>query len=441
MCDSIVVNRKLCAGGHTIFGKASDRAVNEPQPIVFVPAADHEPGSKIKCTYIEVDQVSHTNAMILSKPSWIWGAEIGVNEYGLCIGNEAVFSKELNVEEKALLGMDIVRLALERASTAREAVEVMGQLMEQYGQGGNAGFDSTFHYDNGYLVVDADEAWHFETAGKHYWAAKKVSGAYSISNYLSINYPDLMHDDLIQNAAAKGYPVEEPFDFAKAYVDWTSPVNRSGMLRRCCSYQMANKPGQRFVIKDMVETLRTHYTGDAWTEGGDCVCMHAHEPVKETDVPCQTCSAMAVECKGRDTVIWATGMGVTCIAPFQPCWFDAYSRKQVFPYKDMEAAIDEWIKREGINRGILAGKISEEEYKKELNAMQNDWYARVAAVDSVQVSRQALCDAIADEAEAFFDKWLKKAEETEGTPRGSEEFQCWWKGKNEELGKDRRIAW
>ena len=86
-------------------------------------------------------------------------------------------------------------------------------------------------------------------------------------------------------------------------------------------------------------------------------------------------------------------------------------------------------------------EISEEEYKRELNAMQNDWYARVAAVDSAQASRQALCDAIADEAEAFLDKWLKKAEETEGTPRGSEEFQCWWKGKNEELGKDRRIAW
>ena len=75
--------------------------------------------------------------MILSKPSWIWGAEIGVNEFGLCVGNESVFSKEMNVEEKALVGMDIVRLVLERAATASEAVDVLGQIMEEYGQGGN----------------------------------------------------------------------------------------------------------------------------------------------------------------------------------------------------------------------------------------------------------------------------------------------------------------
>lgn len=440
MCDSIVVDRKKCVGGYTIFGKASDRSVNEPQPIVFVPAADHEPGSKARCTYIEVEQVAHTNAMILSKPSWIWGAEIGVNEHGLCIGNESVFSKEMNSTEDALLGMDIIRLALERASTASEAVDVIGELMEQYGQGGNAGFDSVFHYDNGYLVVDENEAWHVETAGKHFWAAKKVSGAYSISNYLSVSYPDRMHKDLVHNAVEKGYPVDEPFDFAKAYVDWSSPVNRSGMLRRCCSYQMANKPGDRFTVKDMMETLKAHFTTDPWTAGGNCVCKHSHAPATKTGSPGQTCSAMMAVCKGRDTLIWATGMGVTCVAPFQPCWFDAYSKKQVFSYDDLEAGMDEWIKREGINRAITAGKISEAQYKRELNAMQNEWFARVDAVAPDRASRQVLCDEIAAEAEAFLDKWLRKAAETEGEPMGSEAFQEWWKKKNAALGKDRRIA-
>ena len=181
MCDSVVVDGRLCAAGKTVFGKASDRSANEPQPIVFVPAADHAADERLKCTYIEIEQVAHTNAMILSKPSWIWGAEIGVNEHGLCIGNEAVFTKETRASEPALLGMDILRLALERADTARAAVDVIAELMEKYGQGGNCGFDKEFYYDNAYLIADKNEIWHVETAGRHLWAAKKVEGAYSIS--------------------------------------------------------------------------------------------------------------------------------------------------------------------------------------------------------------------------------------------------------------------
>ncbi len=440
MCDTVVVTKENSRSGYTVFGKASDRAVNEPQPLIFCPAADHSPGSKVKCTYIEVEQAEHTYAMILSKPSWIWGAEIGVNEFGVCIGNESVFSREMVTEGEALLGMDIVRLALERAKTAREAVEVMGEMMEKYGQGGNASFDGVFLYDNGYMVADENEAWHVETIGAHYWAAKKVSGSYSISNYMSINYPDLMHKDLIENARRKGYPVDEPFDLAKAYVDWHSPVNISGMQRRCCSFQMANKPGRDFTVPDMLALLRSHYTTDPWTKGGSCVCMHAHNPESEEDIDCQTCGVMIAVVKGKDTLMWGNGMGVTCVSPFQPMWFDAYSKKQVFAYEDMEAGMDEWIRREGINRAILDGRIPEEEYKRELYAMESAWLKQVDEVMPDRKSRQALCDAIADEAEAFIDKWLDSAKKAPSNPRGSVAFQAWWKQKNAELGKDRRLA-
>lgn len=52
----------------------------------------------------------HTYAVILSKPSWMWGAEMGSNEHGVCIGNEAVWTKiDADITEK-LLGMDLVRL-------------------------------------------------------------------------------------------------------------------------------------------------------------------------------------------------------------------------------------------------------------------------------------------------------------------------------------------
>ena len=48
---------------------------------------------------------------ILSKPAWCWGAEMGANEHGVCIGNEAVFSKvPYETRQRALTGLDIVRL-------------------------------------------------------------------------------------------------------------------------------------------------------------------------------------------------------------------------------------------------------------------------------------------------------------------------------------------
>lgn len=62
-----------------------------------------------KCTYIEIEQVAHTHAVVLSKPAWLWGAEMGANEHQVCIGNEAVWGRESADGEEALLGMDLVR--------------------------------------------------------------------------------------------------------------------------------------------------------------------------------------------------------------------------------------------------------------------------------------------------------------------------------------------
>jgi secernin len=58
-----------------------------------------------------------------------------------------------------LNSMDFVRLGLERGSTAREALEVIIQLLERHGQGGNCGFDHKVYYHNAFMIVDRHEAW------------------------------------------------------------------------------------------------------------------------------------------------------------------------------------------------------------------------------------------------------------------------------------------
>ena len=81
MCDTMVVTPEASADGVMLFGKNSDRAPNEAQYLTIVPAADHDPG-KVMCTYLKIDQAAHTHAVLLSKPFWMWGAEMGCNEHG-----------------------------------------------------------------------------------------------------------------------------------------------------------------------------------------------------------------------------------------------------------------------------------------------------------------------------------------------------------------------
>jgi secernin len=71
----------------------------------------------------------------------------------------------------------IFRLGLERASTAREGVNVITNLLSQYGQGGLSSEDHNFGqwtYHSAFILADSSEAWLLETAGK-FWAAKKVT--------------------------------------------------------------------------------------------------------------------------------------------------------------------------------------------------------------------------------------------------------------------------
>lgn len=69
-------------------------------------------------------------------------------------------------------------LALERAKTAKSAVEIIGNLVETYGQGGacyDASSKMTSGYDNSFLVVDSEEAWTIETCDR-VWVAKQIKG-------------------------------------------------------------------------------------------------------------------------------------------------------------------------------------------------------------------------------------------------------------------------
>jgi secernin len=188
MCDT------LCAPGRRgmVFAKNSDRPPGEVQ-IAWPFGRRASAGCTLRTQYLSIGDTG-AHAALLSCPTWLWGAEHGVNEYGVAIGNERVSTThDAKAAKPALIGMDLVRLGLERARTAAEAVEVMTDLLSVCGQGGIADAARQEAYDSSFLIADPTEAFVFETAGSDFAVARFPAGV-AISNRITLDDFDQFRD-------------------------------------------------------------------------------------------------------------------------------------------------------------------------------------------------------------------------------------------------------
>lgn len=127
MCDTFVALPPVTGDGSVIFGKNSDREPNEAQILEYHPGRVHALPADIACTYVKIPQVKETYATLLSRPFWMWGAEMGANEKGVVIGNQAVWTRMPLIKTNSLTGMDMLRLALEQSGNADQALETIIQ--------------------------------------------------------------------------------------------------------------------------------------------------------------------------------------------------------------------------------------------------------------------------------------------------------------------------
>ena len=427
MCDTL----GMIKNGRAYFAKNSDRSPNEIQVLEYHPPRTGLSG-EVDVTYMSLPQAPETHGVLLSRPAWMWGAEMGVNDCGLCIGNEAVFTLG-RYGKTGLTGMDMVRLALERCSSASEARDLIISLLEKYGQGGNCGFDHDFYYDNAFLIMDRKNLFVLETAGRE-WVWKAYDKA-SISNRLSIG------------SDGDAYAGGTAYDFFRkhrepVYTTFSGSAHRRSQTQ--CSLQTAE------TAADFIAALQVHDDGVTNPFAGDSVsstCMHYGGMVGD-----HTTASMVVDLDctdpagGQRTLIWATGTSCPCVSLFKPWIFGTQPAAPVFtpavlqtgpqngsPEARIKAPAEArsyWLQAEAFRRSLL-GKALPQEFYAERSQIQQAWIIEARRTSNADFPAfSAWCLA---QEKAFYEKW--SAASLPDAPSVSRGFLKRWEKKNAALEK------
>jgi hypothetical protein len=242
VCD-LLVALPAATGTSTLFAKNSDRPPSERQVLEWLPPRFDD--GFLRATHVEVPaHTGPTRGVLGTRPEWGWGFEHGVNEAGVAAGNATIYTTlDPRLAPDGLTGMDLVRLALERAATAAEAVEVIEGLLATVGQGGSGHASERRPYWSSFLLADRASAYVVETSGNES-AVEEVERTRAISNRTTIPAFDAAHRH-------PGQPVDRLVD---------------PRLRASCAV-LAEEP---VTIAALQAHLASHVGGDdGWT-----VCMH-----------------------------------------------------------------------------------------------------------------------------------------------------------------------
>jgi len=316
VCDA------LCSlqGTGALFAKSSDRPPSEAQ--VVERRGPRAGGSVLRTQYLTLEDVGAA-ALLGSRPTWTWGFEHGVNEHGVAIGNEQIWTvDDPRDAPSALTGLDLVRLGLERADRAESAVDLMTSLLESHGQGGIADRDEHKAYFSSFLVADAGEAWVLETSARS-WAARRVGveeHGVSLSNRicLSTDWTRASNDVAAAGDFDRWRLASSPTEHADKRLAVTRPCATSGpedarpaaiagVLRDHDGVSWGRPDGDPAVVALPPAVVDRRGSGVS-------VCMHL------TDVQATTASMIvSLPGDGAPIRVWCL-LGSPCVAIFVP-WF------------------------------------------------------------------------------------------------------------------------
>jgi hypothetical protein len=281
MCDCLVALGAATREGHTLYAKNSDRPPAEVQLLEwFEPRTE----SRTITTYLDIEPHDGATIRFLgSRPAWMWGVEHGVNEAGVAAGNATIYTTlDPRAMPDGLTGMDLVRLALERAPTAVDAVNIITAMLERHGQGGSGHENADQPYWSSFLIADPSSAFVVDTSGQDY-AVEPVDRTRATSNRTTIPSFDRVHRHPRQ------------------------PVDKLVDPRLSASNDILSR--EPVSVDTMAAHLRSHVGGD----DGYTICMHV------PDVEVTRASIIAELAAGGPPRVWTT-QGSPCENEYTRSW-------------------------------------------------------------------------------------------------------------------------
>lgn len=292
-CTSITVGKKASADGSVITSHTDDSHRTRSW-MDIIPAQDHKKGAttpmfkREACDDFEmptykhleigsIPQVEHTYAFLNT-------AYPSMNEHQLGIGESTFGGRdELQSDEGLIDCQRLCRLMLERTTNAREAIELAGELLAEYGWN---------DYGEALTIADKKEVWHFEVVGPGkgkvgaVWVAQRVPDDHVSCNVnaSTIKEIDLENsdyfmasDNIYDLAKANGWWKEgEIFRFNHVY----APGSRNSIASRrrewrifdllapslnldpnAQDYPFSVKPDEPVSMEKLIEVFKDYYQG------------------------------------------------------------------------------------------------------------------------------------------------------------------------------------
>ena len=321
MCTTMIITRGATADGSMVVTHSDDDELSD-QRVIRVPAADHPEGARrpvLKESYdyprlVRKDRGPHydTDGWPESEPIGeipearhtyaYFDANYGImNEHGLMMGectNGAHYQPDCVTPEEAertgrhvriFYSSELSRVALERCTKAREAVELMGSLIDAHG-----------YYGEGetLLVADEEEAWVFEMCAlpserfHSAWVAQRVpegevfvaANTFRIREVPSQTYEQIVSSHLREGVIAVGWWKDEdgPVDWLRAVSpgEYNHPYYSLRRIWRVFDrvnpdlglspwvedtyttyYPFSIRPNRKLALEEIFDLYRDHYEG------------------------------------------------------------------------------------------------------------------------------------------------------------------------------------
>ena len=290
-CTGVYVGKGVSTDGSVMIARTEDIVSDESKRFIVHPAADHEPGTYYKDAYgLEIEYPAHTYryTAVPGSASRNIGktpyGEAGFNELGVAATSTITAYPNEKAEaadpfvETGLHELSVNDIILSRARTAREGIQIIAAIVDEYGSGEG----------NIIMTADKNEAWYMEIYTGHQYAAIRLPDdkAAVIPNAYMLNEVDLSSRDVIASADLEKLPRENGFRQPKTgimnlrdtYAEEKKDQNSiriwggSRILNRVMwedpyksEYELLFKPTAKISVKDVMNVCRSRYEGTGYS--------------------------------------------------------------------------------------------------------------------------------------------------------------------------------